>query len=306
MQDHAIIAEQLHFSYQREQALIQDLSLQVPQGAIYGFLGHNGAGKSTTIRLLLGLLRPASGRVRLLGHSPRRRDRAVFRRVGALIESPALYDHLSAAENLEIAATYRDVPADRIPAVLEIIGLRDTARKPVRAFSTGMRQRLGLGLALLHDPDLIILDEPTNGLDPQGIAEVRTIIQRINQELGKTIFVSSHLLSEIELIATQVGIIKAGRRLYEGPIEQLRQLREGGLQVAIRTDDLPRTRALIEGQFPCRLNCEYLYVNLDEQQQIAALNQALVEARLAVYEIKQIQPPLEQLFLDITQQEKTA
>ena len=204
--------------------VLQDVSLRVPAGSIYGFLGPNGAGKSTTLRLVLGLLRPSAGRVALFGQSLDQHRRASLGRVGALIEMPSLYDHLSGHDNLEATRRLHGLPARRTAEVLAITSLSADAHRPAREYSLGMRQRLGLALALLPDPDLLVLDEPTNGLDPQGIAEMRQLILSLRNDLGKTILLSSHLLPEIERMATHVGIIQRGQLLFQGPLPELQLL----------------------------------------------------------------------------------
>jgi ABC-2 type transport system ATP-binding protein len=208
-------------------AAVEQLNLLVPNGGIYGFLGPNGAGKTTTIRMLLGLIRPDSGKVRLFG---KHFEFSMLNRVGSLVEAPSLYPHLTGRENLEV--TRRLVGAARadIDRVLAIVRLARDADRLVREYSLGMRQRLGLALALLNSPELLILDEPTNGLDPAGIHEMRDLLRRMPAEHGVTVFLSSHLLSEVEQIAGSVGIIREGRMLFQGSLAELRRLRGGSLE----------------------------------------------------------------------------
>jgi len=201
---------------------VDGLSLTVQQGDVYGFLGQNGAGKSTTIRMLLTLIRPTSGSIRLFGMDLLRHRSEILARVGAVIEKPDLYGYLTGRENLRILARLsgcRDKGA--IERVLETVGLSARADDKVRTYSQGMRQRLGIACALVHDPELVILDEPTNGLDPQGIADIRNLILRLSREAGKTFLVSSHLLSEMELIANRMVIIDKGRKVVEGECRTL-------------------------------------------------------------------------------------
>ena len=293
---------QLQFGYKNAPSTIYNLSLSVPPGAVYGFLGHNGAGKSTTIRLLLGLLQPTAGSVQLFGKSLRQHRAEIYRRSGALIESPSIYEHLTARENLRIAAVYRGVNTRRIDEVLEIVGLEKEHNKYAKAFSTGMKQRLGLATALLHDPELLILDEPTNGLDPQGIVEIRNVIQRLNRDLGKTIFLSSHLLSEIELICTQVGIIKKGRKLFEGSIDQLQAGSAQGIQLCLETDDIDKTNALLQGRFSQIFhNGKTVRLTLDHKDHIPEIAAHLVHNHVKIYEMKVVQQSLEDLFLHINE-----
>jgi ABC-2 type transport system ATP-binding protein len=292
----------LQFGYHNAPATIHDLSLSVPQGSVYGFLGHNGAGKSTTIRLLLGLLHPTAGAVRLFGKTLAEHRAEIYRRCGALIESPSVYEHLSAYENLRIAAIYRRIPARRIDVVLEMVGLEKERNKQAKAFSTGMKQRLGLANALLHDPELLILDEPTNGLDPQGIVEIRNVIQRLHRDLGKTVFLSSHLLSEIELISTQVGIIKKGKKLFEGSIQELQAQAATGIQVTMETDNLDKTCQLLQPRFQqLHRNGKTVSLALDSKENIPEIAEQLVQNQVKIYELKVVRQNLEDLFLHINE-----
>ena len=208
--------------YKRIRA-VDDLSFSVQKGEVYGFLGQNGAGKSTTIRMLLTLIRPTSGRVRIFGQDLLHHRTAILRRIGAIIEKPDLYNFLTAAQNLQIFARLSgiEVPQNQLLQQLETVGIAERAHSKVKTFSQGMKQRLGLACALIHDPELIILDEPTNGLDPQGIADVRNLILHLSRHQGKTVLVSSHLLSEIELIADSMLIIDKGRKMVEGRVGAL-------------------------------------------------------------------------------------
>jgi len=223
---------------------VDDLSFRVERGDVYGFLGQNGAGKSTTIRMLLTLIRPTAGSIRLFGMDLVRHRREVLARVGAVIEKPDLYGYLTGRENLRILARLsgcRDRNA--IGRVLETVGLAARADDRVRTYSQGMRQRLGIACALVHDPELVVLDEPTNGLDPQGIADIRHLILRLSREEGKTFLVSSHLLSEMELIANRMVIIDRGRKVVEG---ECRTLLDPERQVVhLETLDDEQARALL-------------------------------------------------------------
>src|SRR5438477_6681741 len=213
--------EQLTKKYRRR-LVVDRLSLTVERGDIFGFLGQNGAGKSTTIRMILGLVRPTSGRVSILGYDMSRQPLRALKRIGAIIEAPAFYENFSGRQNLRmLAAMSGGAERQRIEMALEIVGLRERARDPVRVYSHGMRQRLGIAQALLPNPEFIILDEPTDGLDPQGIREVRLLIRRLRDELGLTVLLSSHLLYEVEQICNRVAIIDRGRMLYQGTIEKL-------------------------------------------------------------------------------------
>ena len=202
---------------------VNDLSFTVNEGDIYGFLGQNGAGKSTTIRMLLTLIQPSSGNIEIFGKKLSISRSEILKQVGAVIEKPDLYKYLSAYENLSIFAKMSDIKVSKklLMDQLKMVGLEDRAKDNVRTFSQGMKQRLGIAVALVHNPELIILDEPTNGLDPQGIADIRNLILRLSREMGKTVLISSHLLSEIELIANRMIIIHKGKKMVEGTVADL-------------------------------------------------------------------------------------
>ena len=208
---------------------VSDLSFTVEKGDVYGFLGQNGAGKSTTIRMLLSLITPTAGKIEIFGLPLATQRREILRNVGAVIERPDLYKYLSAYENLSLFAAMSGVSVKRARLMeqLALVGLADRAHSKVRTYSQGMKQRLGLAIALVHDPLLIVLDEPTNGLDPQGIADMRNLILMLSRQMNKTVFVSSHLLSEIEQIANRMLIIDQGKKLVEGTVQEL-----------FRTDDM--------------------------------------------------------------------
>jgi len=202
---------------------VNDLSFTVNQGDIYGFLGQNGAGKSTTIRMLLTLVEPTAGSINLFGKKLSTHRSEILRQIGAVIEKPDLYKYLSAYDNLSIFAKMSDIKVTKqlLMDQLQMVGLRDRAKDTVRTFSQGMKQRLGIAVALIHNPSLIILDEPTNGLDPQGIADIRNLILQLSRERGKTVLISSHILSEIELIANRMIIIHKGKKVVEGNVVEL-------------------------------------------------------------------------------------
>jgi len=202
---------------------VTNLSFTVNKGDVYGFLGQNGAGKSTTIRMLLTLIRPTTGTIHIFGKELVAHRRQILQKIGAVIERPDLYKYLTAYENLALFAKMSGTTPDRnkLLAQLEVVGIRDRANSKVKTFSQGMKQRLGIAVALVHDPELIILDEPTNGLDPQGIADVRNLILHLSRNLGKTILVSSHLLNEIEMVASRMVIIDKGSRKAEGSVTEL-------------------------------------------------------------------------------------
>jgi ABC-2 type transport system ATP-binding protein len=295
-----VAVRDLDFAYAKRQPVLRDLQLTVPRGAIYGFLGGNGAGKSTSIRTILGLLHPQRGHIELFGTAAAGHRRLLHRRIGSLIEAPSLYAHLSGYENLRIAAKYWDLPGTRITAVLETVGLSYAARQRVGNYSTGMKQRLGLAMALLADPELLILDEPTNGLDPSGIREIRTTLLRLNAA-GKTILLSSHLLSEVEKIATQVGILKAGKLVFEGSIEALEQLRRRQQRVDLITPAASRAAELLASGFAPRvLASDRLELRVDDRNDLPRIIRELTQAGVDLYEVTPRRNDLEDLFLELT------
>lgn len=222
MKNYIVETKNLKKSFKTYEA-VKGIDLKVEEGTVYGFLGPNGAGKSTTIRMLLGLIKPTEGEVRVLGKDIRSNREEILRDVGALVESPSYYGHLTAYENLDITRNILKVDKSEIEKVLDFVKLSDVSNKKVKEFSLGMKQRLGIANALIGNPKLIILDEPTNGLDPSGIQEVRELIKTLPKEKGITVIVSSHILSEIELMADKVGIIQNGNLIYEGTIEELKK-----------------------------------------------------------------------------------
>lgn len=278
---------------------VHQLDLEVPEGAIYGFLGPNGAGKTTTIRLLLGLLRPEAGEAWLFGRRLVRADREALATVGAMVENPSLYPHLSARDNLEVTRRLIDAPVGRIDEVLRIVNLEQHAHRRVHEFSLGMRQRLGIALALLNRPRLLILDEPTNGLDPAGIAEMRHFIKRMTQELGLSVFLSSHLLTEVEQLASHVGVIHAGRLLFQGTLDDLRE--RSGEYLEIVCDDSAAACAELRraGEVPAALDARTVRVDRPAQAD-HLLNRLLVERGLAVHRLVRQRPSLETLFFEMT------
>ncbi len=218
---------------------VDDLSFAIRRGEVYGFLGQNGAGKSTTMRMALGLIFPDSGRICINGSEFNNSRRHLLRSIGAIIERPDMYGYLSGWENLKIFAALSgsSIPAARLHEVLDIVGLKGREKDRVSAYSQGMKQRLGIAIAMAHQPDLLILDEPTNGLDPQGIAEMRALIISLSKDHGKTIMISSHLLYEIEQVATNMLIIHKGKKISEGPVQQLLNPDDTLTEVAIVPDD---------------------------------------------------------------------
>ena len=290
----------LDFYFKSFKALDQ-VNLNVPEGSIYGFLGPNGAGKTTTIRILLDLFHPSTGQVRIFGKELLKHRVNILGRIGALIENPSIYKHLSGRQNLEVIRKMVGAPKSRIDEVLKIVRLVDNADKRAKNYSLGMCQRLGLAAALLTDPELLILDEPTNGLDPSGIIEMRELIIRLNKEHGKTIFLSSHILSEIEKLATDVAIIDQGKILYEGKIEGL-QNQGSGHHLTIELEDVSSATALLTSMHftISETNSRSLVIPIDSKQDIPKINKALVNKDIEVFQLKSSEQNLESIFLDIT------
>ena len=301
--DHLVIqTNNVNFSYSKSEPIIKNLNLEVQQGSVYGFLGPNGAGKTTTIRLIMGLLKPVTGSIKLFNDEDKDLKSA-YKRIGAMIEDPALYFHLTAKENLEINCIYRKVSKSKISEILELVGLADTKNKKVKQFSTGMKQRLGIGMALLSDPDLIILDEPTNGLDPKGMIEVRELISRLTEDKKKTVFLSSHILSEIEKVCTHVGIIQNGDLKFQGRVEELKSNKDKNVIVEFETNNSERTREILTGnqiQIIEQHNGS-ISVNLKTKNQIPKLIDEVRNTDIEIYQVKIKDENLEDLFLSLTE-----
>lgn len=295
-----IETENLNYRFSKEQPVLDSINLQVPTGSIYGFLGPNGAGKTTTLRLLLGLLEKQSGEIRIFSKSFNANRIAILRQVGSLIESPSLYSHLTATENLKIQQLIYQCPATRIEEVLETVGLARTGNKKAGQFSLGMKQRLSIAVALLHDPPLLILDEPTNGLDPNGIIEIRELLIRLNREQQKTILISSHLLGEIEKMVTHVGIIHKGQLLFQGSIQALQNKQEQSAAIHLETsNDTLASNWLQENGFSSSYENGQIIIPKQDKQAIAAINKCLVEQGIDIYQIATTRNDLESIFIDL-------
>lgn len=298
MNEHAVVTRGLTRRFGRLTA-VDDLSLAVPRGGVYGFLGPNGAGKSTTIRLLLGLIRAHGGEVEILG---RRVDghRPPLERVGSLVESPSLYPHLTGRENLEVLCRLTGTPRERLRAALRLVRLEDVADRPVKTYSMGMRQRLGLAAAFLRDPELLILDEPTNGLDPAGIHEIRDLLRALPERTGVTVFLSSHLLAEVEQVATHIGVIREGRLVFQGSLDEL--CAEAGECVVVGVDRPERAvRLLREAGWQAEVvDGERVEVRAGGRSDAAMINAHLGRGGVNVYELAVRRPTLEETFLRLT------
>ena len=279
---------------------VAHLDLDVPEGCIYGFLGPNGAGKSTTLKMLLGLVRPTAGSIQVLGRRVESANRlAILRQVGSLIESPSYYGHLTGEENLRIVQTLRNVPEKNIREVLQIVRLDGQRGKKVAHYSLGMKQRLGLAAALLGFPRLLILDEPTNGLDPAGIQEMRELICSLPERFGMTVVVSSHLLSEIDQMADHVAIIREGELVFQDTLEALHGRSRHHL--ALRTTNNAVARNLLaQRDIRCTEEEGYLILPILSDEIAAHLTRFLAENRLGVVRLEERQKSLEDIFLELT------
>ena len=279
---------------------VAHLDLDVPEGSVYGFLGPNGAGKSTTLKMILGLVRPTAGSIRVLGKSMDSKNRlAVLRQVGSLIESPSYYGHLTGEENLRIVQTLRGVPEKNIREVLQIVRLDGQRGKKVAHYSLGMKQRLGLAAALLGYPKLLILDEPTNGLDPAGIQEMRELICELPERFGMTVVVSSHLLSEIDQMADHVAIIRDGEQVFQDTLEALHGRSRHHL--ALRTTNNAVARAILqEKSVPCQEEEGYLILPILSDELAGQFTRLLGARNLGVIRLEERQKSLEDIFLELT------
>lgn len=279
---------------------VSHLNLNVPEGSIYGFLGPNGAGKSTTLKMILGLVRPTAGSIRVLGKDMDSGNRlSVLRQVGSLIESPSYYGHLTGEENLRIVQTLRGIPEKNIREVLQIVRLDGQREKKVAHYSLGMKQRLGLAAALLGYPKLLILDEPTNGLDPAGIQEMRELICDLPGRFGMTVVVSSHLLSEIDQMANHVAIIREGELVFQDSLEALHGRSRHHLALRTTNNAIAR-RLLAEQSVPCEEENGYLILPILSDEVAAHLTAFLAGNRLGIVRLEERQKSLEDIFLDLT------
>ena len=279
---------------------VRDLNLSVPEGCIYGFLGPNGAGKSTTLKMILGLVHPTAGQICVFGKAVNQQNRLdILKQVGSLIESPSYYGHLTGEENLRIVQTLRDVPERDVRQVLEIVRLQNQKDKKVAHYSLGMKQRLGIAAALLGFPKLLILDEPTNGLDPAGIQEMRELICSLPERFGMTVVVSSHLLSEIDQIADVVGIIREGELVFQDRLSVLHA--RSRHELLLRTTDNQAAAALLASQgLPCRQEGNYLTLSMLKDPQAARLSRLLCQNGLDLIRMEERQTSLEDIFLELT------
>lgn len=282
---------------------VQELDIRIKEGDIYGFLGPNGAGKSTTMKMLLGLVKPTSGTIEIMGkpfNEKNRRD--ILASVGSLIESPSYYGHLTGRENMEIIRRLLDLPQKNIEEAVHIVRMENQMEKKVKNYSLGMKQRLGIAMALARFPKLLILDEPTNGLDPAGIEEMRELIKTLPKQYGMTVMISSHILSEIDQMATVVGIINQGCLIFQEKMSVLDTQREP--QIVLRTSDNNRAYQLLKKVNPQR-TADGLQIGALTDEQTGAVVQCLCSNGISVYRVEEHRESLEDIFLNLTGKELT-
>ncbi len=297
---YCVQTRQLSHNFSAQAAVLKAINLQVPTGSIYGFLGPNGAGKTTTLRLLLGLLKKQQGNISIFGEALEKNRVAILKKVGSLIESPSLYGHLTATENLLLLQKIYQCPKNRIPAVLQLVGLADTGNKKAGHFSLGMKQRLSIAVALLHSPELLVLDEPTNGLDPNGMIEIRLLLQKLNHEQGITILVSSHLLAEIEKLVSHVGVIHKGQMMFQGTLEALKSKQQENISMVFETNNNIQTMQIIRGNdLAPQVADGKVIIPAVSKNITAKIIQQLVNNGVEVYEAGIIKNDLETIFMDL-------
>ena len=301
MSTNIIEIQNLNFGFDKTKLILKDVSLMVPKGSIYGFLGSNGAGKSTTMRLIMGLFNDDHHSVKVFDTSVSELYPEGFNRIGSLIDYPAFYDHLSGYDNLKIVCILRNLNEAKIDEILELVGLSEARNIKMKKYSLGMKQRLAIGLALISDPELLVLDEPVNGLDPNGMKEVRELLIKLNQEHGVTVFISSHLLLEIEKMVTHIGIISHGEIKFQGSKEELNELYRFQ-KTKFSLKNAKSFKALLaenyQVEFKNETDCEIV---TSSPHQIAEINKILVNNGAQIY---QISPAggLEEWFLEISKQ----
>ncbi|MDF1695906.1 MAG: ATP-binding cassette domain-containing protein [Saprospiraceae bacterium] len=286
------------FAYTSNEFILNGMSMHVPEGSIYGFLGANGAGKTTTFKAILGLLKGYSGNIDFQGSNIRTTYPKYLAKIGTLIEAPSIYDHLDAFNNLKIWSNYYGQTKNRICEILELVKLENLGSKKAGRFSTGMRQRLGIAIALLHDPNVLILDEPTNGLDPFGVEALRGILFDLNKQ-GKTIVVSSHILSEIEKTANHLGILKDGKMLFEGTKSELHNLRNTNLEVKFTIDSSAKLETLKDIHSYRIISDQVIEMHVSNKNEIPMIVKYLIENDINIYAVNQKNIALQDLFLSI-------
>lgn len=296
MQNDIIKIKNLSFGYKKGELVLNGLEMNIPNGSIYGFLGSNGAGKTTTLKLILSLLNSYAGSILFRGKSITSAYPSYLQSIGSLIENPSFYGHLSARQNLILWSKYFKQKNNEVDQILEMVGLAHVGKKRTIDFSTGMKQRLGIATALLHDPQLLILDEPTNGLDPIAVQELRKMLN-ILQDRGKTILISSHILSEIEKMVSHIGIISQGSLQFEGTKDELLNQKRKNVEIQIHVDNVPRSMQILQNLEIKRSDKNDLIVTAEHIDDVPKIIKQLVDGGVNIYEVKKREHDLESMFL---------
>ncbi len=302
--DETINISNLTFGYRWRRKLFEDIDLSVPKGSVYGLLGSNGAGKTTLLRIILGLFPAKKGTVSVFGERPGPQNTKIYKRIGALVEQPQHYTHLSAYDNLKLTAVYHGISTKNIGEALHAVDLLDTGNKKVWHFSTGMKQRLAIAKALLPDPELLIFDEPVNGLDPQGIATFRKLIIELNQKKQKTIVLSSHLLGEVEQTCSHVSILYDKKMRFQGSMQQLRDEWLHDFNVLIDTGDNEKSAYILRKQYNVTEQNNQLKVALTDRDEIPLIVDIIREEGIPIYQVRREDNQLEAHFLKVLKDKK--
>ena len=289
----------------RGKLVVDDVSIHIPKGSIYGFVGPNGAGKSTVMKMILNLIYPESGEVRLFGEKVTDHSYEIFKRVGSIIENPYFYEKMTARQNLQLHCEYMGFPnKERIDEVLQMVHLQNVEEKQIRHYSLGMKQRLAIARAILTHPEFLMLDEPINALDPEGIREMRNLFLRLNREEGTTIFISSHILSEVDLLADRIGVLRNGKLLTEVPIEEIHKRQTE--YISLQVDDVARAAALLEAMEIQNFSVtDRAFIRIyDTDISGKTLSKTMVENGVGVESLGRRQDTLEDYFFWLTEEEK--
>lgn len=289
----------------RGKLVVDDVSIHIPKGSIYGFVGPNGAGKSTVMKMILNLIYPESGEVRLFGEKVTDHSYEIFKRVGSIIENPYFYEKMTARQNLQLHCEYMGFPnKERIDEVLQMVHLQNVEEKQIRHYSLGMKQRLAIARAILTHPELLMLDEPINALDPEGIREMRNLFLRLNREEGTTIFISSHILSEVDLLADRIGVIRNGKLLTEVPIEEIHKRQTE--YISLQVDDVARAATLLEAMEIQNFSVtDSAFIRIyDTDISGKTLSKTMIENGVGVESLGRRQDTLEDYFFWLTEEEK--
>lgn len=300
-----ISVQHIAFSYKKAQKVIDKLSFEVPQGAVYGFLGANGSGKTTLIRLMTGLFKPDSGQVLIDGESVHSNRRKVLNRIGTMIEAPSFYGNLTGLGNLKLLCRYYKLPDKRAEEVLDLVGLNKAAKRKTRQYSLGMKQRLGIAMSIVHEPEVLILDEPLNGLDPQGIASMRELFLNFASEKNRTVFISSHILSEIESTCDNICIIDNGKKVFAGPMSGLKGQMSEGYTYTVHCSDVTRAMDLLSKDSSVEVvlrDESHFQLQVASKEKVSSCMRVLLDKGVLLYEWRTEEVDLESMYLKITQQ----